>query len=122
VFSSALFFFGLLIETHHGEGRGVRSWEQNVTVGSGFNASNFVKKNGLVLLLQSVFCSGILSKSGSCLNLTFSSGTDIFSRLIYGFAMFVVLVITFSAVVDLIVYARGSFLMQVYFRVLQWHI
>jgi len=99
----------------------VRSWGQNVTVGSGFNASNFVTKNRLALLLQSVFCPGILSKSGSCLNLTFSSGTDIFSRSIYGFAMFVVQVIPCSAVVDLIVYARRSFLMEVDFRVLQWH-
>ncbi len=95
----------------------MRSWGQNVTVGSGFNASNFVTKNRLARLLQS----GILSKSGSCLNLTFSSGTDIFSRSIYGFAMFVVQVIPCSAVVDLIVYARRSFLMEVDFRVLQWH-
>jgi len=63
----------------------------------------------------------ILSTSGSCLNLVFSSGTDIFSRLIYWFTMFVVQVIPCSAVVDLIMYARGSFLMEVDFRVLQQH-
>ncbi len=121
MFSLALFFWLAHWNASWGRERGVRSWEQNVTVGSGFNTSNFVKKNGLVLLLQSVFCSGILSKSGSCLNRTFSLGTDIFSRPIYGFAMFVVQVIPGSAVVALIVHARGSFLMEVDFRVLQWH-
>jgi hypothetical protein len=35
--------------------------------------------------------------------------------------MFVVQVIPGSAVVALIVHARGSFLMEVDFRVLQWH-
>jgi hypothetical protein len=116
------FFFGLLIGTHHGEGKGV--WGVgNRMLRSDLDSTLATswKKNGLVLLLQSVFCLGILSKSGSCLNLNFSSGTDIFSRLIYGFAMFVVQVIPCSAVVDLIVYARGSFLMEVDFRVLQWH-
>ncbi len=68
-----------------------------------------------------VFWLVILSTSGSGLNLVFSSGTDIFSRLIYWFAMFVVQVIPCSAVVDLIIYARGSFLMEVDFRVLQQH-
>lgn len=61
----------------------MRSWEQNLTVGFGFNASKFVKKMGWSFLLQMVFCLVILSTSGSGLNLVFSSGTDIFSRLIY---------------------------------------
>jgi len=46
VFSLALFFLACSLERIMGKGEGVRSWEQNLTVGFGFNASNFVKKMG----------------------------------------------------------------------------
>jgi hypothetical protein len=77
------FFLACSLERIIGKGEGCEELGTKSYGRIWIQRQQLCEKNGLVLLLQLVFCLVILSTSGSGLNLVFSSGTDIFSRLIY---------------------------------------